>query len=488
MLRASRIRAAQVAFVVAAAGVFAGLRPEARAQEASPEPSVDLFGLSGDQPRGQDERNPGGFDHNSTSGPTGLLWRAKRTYSGDRKEAILAALHWLADHQNEDGSWSPDTFADDAAETRTEGTYLNANDSESKGWRFTRQGVTGLALLAYLGAGYMHSDGEFKNNVKMGLRWLKDGQDTDGCYGPRDDHHYVYNHAIAALAMIEAYTMTGARTLKAPANRGIYFIVACQNIDEDRGRLGWRYGVKPGDSDTSVTGWMAFALHVAKTYAKLDVPASAFTGAQRHLDTMTGIKDGYPTTGYITKAGANSRLRTRQRFDTNSSMDAINIALRVLHDVELRDTRPIVSQSQRLTGTSELPTSTDIAKRDYYYWYWGSLAMRTVGERSWRTWRKPADKAVLATQRRDGDATFRAYGSWDTTSAWGIAGGRVYTTAINCLTLETPFRYHEPADDNSTDDDDGGGDESQGDGDADDGQDAEGDPPDRGNDRGDDDD
>ncbi|MBK9976081.1 MAG: hypothetical protein IPP14_15010 [Planctomycetes bacterium] len=33
------------------------------------------------------------------------------------------------------------------------------------------------------------------------------------------------------------------------------------------------------------------------------------------------------------------------------------------------------------------------------------------------------------------------HGSWDSVDAWGSAGGRVYSTAINCLTLEVYYRY-----------------------------------------------
>ena len=33
------------------------------------------------------------------------------------------------------------------------------------------------------------------------------------------------------------------------------------------------------------------------------------------------------------------------------------------------------------------------------------------------------------------------HGSWDPVGAWGSAGGRVYATAINCLTLQVWTRY-----------------------------------------------
>ena len=47
---------------------------------------------------------------------------------------------------------------------------------------------------------------------------------------------------------------------------------------------------------------------------------------------------------------------------------------------------------------------------------------------------------LVGNQRKD--TTVSMYrGSWDPIGPWGNEGGRVYATAICCLTLETPRRY-----------------------------------------------
>ena len=47
-------------------------------------------------------------------------------------------------------------------------------------------------------------------------------------------------------------------------------------------------------------------------------------------------------------------------------------------------------------------------------------------------------KTLCDNQRKGGDED----GSWDPkVDRWGFAGGRVYTTAINVLTLEIYYRY-----------------------------------------------
>ncbi|OHB76885.1 MAG: hypothetical protein A2Z34_10115 [Planctomycetes bacterium RBG_16_59_8] len=40
-------------------------------------------------------------------------------------------------------------------------------------------------------------------------------------------------------------------------------------------------------------------------------------------------------------------------------------------------------------------------------------------------------------KRTDGDK----WGSWEPLDRWSPKGGRVYATAINCLTLEVYYRY-----------------------------------------------
>ena len=75
---------------------------------------------------------------------------------------------------------------------------------------------------------------------------------------------------------------------------------------------------------------------------------------------------------------------------------------------------------------------------DMYYWYYGSYAMFQMGgSKYWKPWNSALKKAVLESQRKDGD--FK--GSWDPDCAWGYAGGRVYSTACMVLCLEVYFRY-----------------------------------------------
>ena len=70
-----------------------------------------------------------------------------------------AALEWFSEHQWSDGGWRFDL----AACPRCNGACSDAGSNNSS------TAATGLALLCYLGAGYTHEEGEYKEQVLRGL-------------------------------------------------------------------------------------------------------------------------------------------------------------------------------------------------------------------------------------------------------------------------------------------------------------------------------
>jgi len=71
------------------------------------------------------------------------------------------------------------------------------------------------------------------------------------------------------------------------------------------------------------------------------------------------------------------------------------------------------------------------------YWHFGALAIHGFGGKRWERWVGEFRKALLSYQRLDGCES----GSWPPAGAWGSQGGRVYASALNTLTLLTPWRY-----------------------------------------------
>jgi hypothetical protein len=78
------------------------------------------------------------------------------------------------------------------------------------------------------------------------------------------------------------------------------------------------------------------------------------------------------------------------------------------------------------------------AEYPVYYWYYASLAMFQMGGRYWRTWSRPLLTEGIPKTQIKGDECER--GSWGCANLDSI-GGRVYTTAMCVLTLETFYRY-----------------------------------------------
>jgi hypothetical protein len=373
----------------------------------------------------------GRFD--GSGDPTGKIGRPRSVPTDD---AVLAALRWLARHQNPDGSWSAQGFSRNCASGKCSGGGEADYDT----------GVTGLSLLAFLGAGFtpMSKDSpimidpafpdrqlHFGDAVKKGLQWLLSQQDPEGCVGERGMKH-LYNHAIAALALSEGYGMTGLEVLRGPAQKSIDFLVAAQNPGK-----GWRYSSKSGDNDTSVTGWAVMALKSAEISA-LNVPSSAFSGALTWLNEATE-KNGYYRVGY-TAVGTGKVFvpGKNEQFSDHPSMSAVAVLSRIF--IQKSQKEPALGAAALLA--SDLP-SWKAGEVDFYYWYYASLALfQFDGPKGafWSKWNEPMKAAIVPHQKLAKHGCEN--GSWDPAEdRWGFEGGRVYAAAINCLTLEVYYRY-----------------------------------------------
>ena len=339
---------------------------------------------------------------------------------GDTEDAVLEALRWLARHQSSDGSWKTKEYASQC------GRKGSGRCTPNPGRDDFEAGVTGLSLLAFLGAGYSHLSKDkydsicFGDVVRNGLQWLMRNQDTEGCVGPRSAHHYMYNHTIGSLAFSEAYGLTGSNLFKEQAQRSVDYTIAAQNPGK-----GWRYSFKSGDNDTSVTGWAAMVLKSAEI-SGLTFPKSGYEGTRAWLDEVTD--DSYGYVGYDHKGD----------FDLRKAMTAIGVMSRVFMDKNKSDPRLRMGCDFLLNHKPEWAPR----KTDFYYWYYASLALFQYdgpGGPKWKAWNDPM-KTALVKHQNAGAGTCKN-GSWEPVDRWSGQGGRVYATAINALTLEVYYRY-----------------------------------------------
>ena len=140
------------------------------------------------------------------------------------ERAVENGLRWLVAHQLENGSWHFD-FAGGMCH----------GQCRNPGSVTTTTGATALALLPFLGTGYTHKKGEYRENVVRGLYYLNTRtQFTPNGGDVREGT--LYSQALAGIVLAEAYAMTGDHELRGFAQSVLDFIVYSQ--DKDGG--GWR--------------------------------------------------------------------------------------------------------------------------------------------------------------------------------------------------------------------------------------------------------
>ncbi len=331
--------------------------------------------------------------------------------SGQTEAAVLAALRWLARHQRPDGSWGASDYVKECGRFSKHPGKCAPNPSCG-----ADLAVTGLAVLAFLGAGYTHRSNDTYDGFRFGevvgkaLTWLV-AQQRNGKFL---DH--TYSQSIATMALCEAVGMGGASLFSEPAQNAIQHLVDMQNP-----YYGWRYRYRCGDNDTSNSGWAILACKSAEISA-LFLDPRAYAGMRKWLAKVTHC-DTYETW-----------YNEESRGCKHPSNTAIGTISRVFMDKDPAD--PMALGGARVL-LSNLPNANDI---DYYYWYYGSLALFQISPaQGWKEWNDALTEALLPLQNKESRGC--KWGSWEPIGCWAKEGGRVYSTALNALTLEVYYRY-----------------------------------------------
>lgn len=342
----------------------------------------------------------------------------------DTRRAVDAGLDWLARHQETDGSWSSAGFSRRCGETVCTGPGDPTHDV----------GVTGLALLALLGAGHSADLGRYRAVVRSGLDWLVSMQDRgSGCIGKVNGHSsFLYDHAVAAQALVEGYGLSHREDLREPAQAAVDFVHFTRNSNS-----AWRYSYPPsGSSDTSVTGWMVAVLATARDLG-LDVDPAALAGAHRFALEMTAGDTG--RTGYNLQGGFSSREPGMNKIWSETRTEAMTAtALRIRLACGDSPASDLLKKSALLVTALPPRWEPGTGRIDFYFWFQGSYAMRGMGGAFWKGWEPAMREVIVGSQRRAGGSR----GSWDPEHGpWGHRGGRIYSTSLMLLCLESYYRF-----------------------------------------------
>ena len=352
--------------------------------------------------------------------------RALDLYGGseETEAAVAAGLRYLADIQNRHGYWG------------------SVRDRDDK-YRHVVVGKTGLALLAFLGAGHTPGSGsEYSQVAEKAISFLLEIQDErSGHFGDSSS----YGHAIATYALGECYAITREERLRRPIEFAVRQIVRNQETRDDaRFRGGWGY-YYPDDSSfdrwprASITAWQVMALESARL-GGIEVRNRVFDRAREFLENCWDRDRGA-----FRYSHDPSRLRSAYDIlpgSTPASLFALSLLGTDVSGRKYRDAREFVSDRRprgyRYEGDDAF---VHRARGNLYFWYYGTLAFFRLGGERWERWNAAMKETLLPSQGQDG--------SWPAISIYASYAGdddedRSYSTAMNVLTLEVYYRYFTP--------------------------------------------
>ena len=341
--------------------------------------------------------------------------------------SIELGLVFLAKYQSADGSWSFNNFADGKANLPDGEEALIVSDSAA----------TGLSLLSFLGAGYHHKEDKYQEHVKNGIDFLIQHQQDDGdLYIDQDANSsrsaWLYSHAIATIALCEAYGMTQDPRLRRPAQKAVNFIEESQHPT----RGGWRYSPAYG-ADTSVTGWMIMALKSGEL-AGLTVDQKAFERVEHWME-LAQASEEQPFLFRYNPYAADTPTQRHGRQPTRA-MTAVGLLMR-LYTGWSRTNHHMMMGARTLDQNLPNLGTSDSPKRDTYYWYYATQVMFHMGGEQWQRWNQALHPMLTKSQLQEGPLA----GSWDpqipVPDRWGAYGGRLYVTTMNLLSLEVFYRH-----------------------------------------------
>ena len=355
---------------------------------------------------------------------------------GREGRMLHATLRWLARHQSADGSWSTSSWASHCPEPGCKAAPAGAFDL----------GVTCLTLVAFLNAGFGPDSPVEFGNVSLGsvvrkaMDWIVAQQTPEGLIAHGQSIKPVFENNLAAWALFTAYQLAPAgeaftekdrTTLREAALRSLKWAL---NAQAKGG--GWGYTVG-ATSDTWVTSWGAMALLAAKEVG-VDIPKVNAGYLLAWLDSVTDKRDLH--IGYSPSQMGRVNLPGNEAFLHHETLSGLGSLVRL--QLEGKPSAAYAAADKLLE--KDLP-NPDPMRRDYCYWYFGTVFMSYSEQRRgalWTLWTQSLLREILALQEAADSCTL---GSFPISERWSPMGGKVYAASMNALTLSQLLNTRPPA-------------------------------------------
>lgn len=325
--------------------------------------------------------------------------------------AVRKTLKWLKAKQNKDGSWG---------ETH-------------------KAGMTGLALLAYLGHCETPESPAYGETVLKGMTCLmelaeRNNAPFDGVFSENPGvAKSTYEHGIATYAMGELYAFSklGAKPvpgLRESFERGTLLII---NKQAANGAWGYKDGIgydPYGGNDLSVTGWQYQALKAAQhTGLKISGLQGAVKKVESYLESKQTADGGF---------GVASRSSHYNQWNLTGA------ALLGLQTLGAGNAGKINKGIRWLKDQIEKEPRTWSSDCYLYTWYYDTQALFQKGGVPWKVWNDQFQKEILTNQLEDGGYRAETVGEIAAAGAGAAAADRdIYRACLCTLMLEVYYRY-----------------------------------------------
>jgi prepilin-type processing-associated H-X9-DG protein len=332
-------------------------------------------------------------------------------------EEVVRGLEWLKAEQNSStGAWDQEG-----------GGYPEHNSP------YHRIGITSLALRAFLHNGCTDRyPTKYAETVRKAIEYLIGQQNANtGKFPGYTGYWYLYDHAIATLAMTETYMLTGRADARKSASKALQHLLGLQANSEG---YGWCYDANYSDAPLANWSFQAIAagrkaglISESQNAEQIDealrlmVRSDGTTIYRYAWGSYAGSNRGYPRTQAATAGSLVSHLLLGK---TDRVPDILNALQHKKYDYAR--------------------AGSDFQLYNYFYM---TLGYSLYGGNYWTVWQNKVFPKELVDQQTQVMIDGEEAGYWDKTLCmWGskYLSSTRYTTALaaNAVLAGNPGYWH----------------------------------------------